>query len=97
MNGGSKRGLFGLSPSRRDVVKGTAALAGAAALGGIVPKASAADEDTLTMLTWPGHADAHVVAPFEEEHGVKGRSERNTPAARRCCRCCSSRRRAPMM
>ncbi len=71
MNGGSKRSLFGLSPSRRDVIKGTTALAGAAALGGIVPKASAADDDTLTMLTWPGHADAHVVAPFEEEHGVK--------------------------
>ena len=71
MNGGSKRSLFGLSPSRRDVVKGTAALAGAAALSGTIPKASAADEDTLTMLTWPGHADAHVVAPFEEEHGVK--------------------------
>ena len=63
--------MFDFSPSRRDVVKGATALAGAAAIGGIVPKASAADEDTLTLLTWPGHADAHVVGPFEEETGVK--------------------------
>lgn len=71
MNDKPKKSMFDLSPSRRDVVKGATALAGAAAIGGIVPKASAADEDTLTLLTWPGHADAHVVGPFEEETGVK--------------------------
>ena len=70
MNCGSKKSVFDFSPSRRDFVKGATALTGTAAIGGLAPKASAAD-DTLTMLTWPGHADAHVVAPFEEEHGVK--------------------------
>jgi spermidine/putrescine transport system substrate-binding protein len=71
MNSGSDKSLFGLSPNRREIIKGTTALAGAAAVSGIVPRATAADDNTLTLLTWPGHADAHVVGPFEEQTGIK--------------------------
>ena len=30
-----------------------------------------AQENTLTYLSWPGHADPFIVEPFEQEHGVK--------------------------
>ena len=71
MSGKSKNSLFKFSPNRRQVVKGTAAIAGAAAFGGFIPRARAADGDTLTMLTWPGHVTPHVVGPFEERTGIK--------------------------
>lgn len=58
--------------SRRGFLKGTAAAAGAAAASSVLPRlASAQDDNTLTYLSWPGHADPFIVGPFEEEHGVK--------------------------
>ena len=58
--------------SRRGFVKGAAALAGATALSGTLAGRSArAQEETLTYLSWPGHADPFIVEPFEKEHGVK--------------------------
>ena len=41
MIGGSMNRLFGLSPSRREVIMGTTARAVAAAFGGFVPRATA--------------------------------------------------------
>ncbi len=58
--------------SRRGFLKGASALAGTAALSGTIGgRAAHAQEDTLTYLSWPGHADPHIVEPFEKEHGVK--------------------------
>jgi spermidine/putrescine transport system substrate-binding protein len=56
---------------RRDVLKGL----GAGALGAIAAPAiirrAEAQNGTLNLLSWPGHADPAVVGPFEEKHGVK--------------------------
>lgn len=57
--------------SRRSFVKGASALAGAAAVSNLVPRSTYADDNTLSYLSWPGHADPHIVEPFEKEHGVK--------------------------
>lgn len=58
--------------SRRGFMAGASALAGAAAATSMLPKAAdAQDDNTLTYLSWPGHADPFIVEPFEKEHGVK--------------------------
>ena len=58
--------------SRRGFMKGATALAGTAALSSTFAGRNAgAQEQTLTYLSWPGHADPFVVEPFEKEHGVK--------------------------
>lgn len=51
-------------------------LAGAGAAGATLATSSLwtpakAQDTTLNLLTWPGHADPAVVAPFEEKYGVK--------------------------
>lgn len=56
--------------SRRSVLKGSAALAGAAVLSApFIRRAHAATE--VTMLAWYGHGEPDVVAAFEEKHNVK--------------------------
>ncbi|MDE0048305.1 MAG: spermidine/putrescine ABC transporter substrate-binding protein [Rhodospirillales bacterium] len=58
--------------SRRGFMKGATALAGTAALSSTFAGRNArAQENTLTYLSWPGHADPFIVEPFEQEHGVK--------------------------
>ena len=58
--------------SRRGFMKGATALAGTAALSSTLGTRQArAQEQTLTYLSWPGHADPYIVEPFEQEHGVK--------------------------
>ena len=58
--------------SRRGFMKGATALAGTAALSSTFAGRKAnAQENTLTYLSWPGHADPFIVEPFEQEHGVK--------------------------
>ena len=58
--------------SRRGFMKGATALAGTAALSSTFAGRKAnAQENTLTYLSWPGHADPYIVEPFEQEHGVK--------------------------
>ena len=56
--------------NRRTFLKGSAALVGAAAAGGL-PRSGRADEKVLTLLSWPGYADPEVVGPFEQASGVK--------------------------
>src|ERR1700733_7459044 len=56
--------------NRRQLIRGAGAVAGAAALSGVTPKDSRAD-DTLNLLCWPGHADPAVVKPFEDKYHVK--------------------------
>lgn len=63
------RGLLPIM-NRRQVLQGTAAVAGAAALGGFAGEAQA-QEKTLNVLTWPGHGDPEFVKPFEDKYGVK--------------------------
>jgi spermidine/putrescine transport system substrate-binding protein len=66
------RSLISSLSTRRSFLKGATALAGAAAASSVLPgRLSAQDEKTLTFLSWPGHASPEIVAPFEEEHGVK--------------------------
>lgn len=56
--------------SRRQFIKGGAALTGSVALSTpFIRRANAATE--ITMLAWYGHGEPDVVASFEEKHGVK--------------------------
>ncbi|WP_062227920.1 ABC transporter substrate-binding protein [Aureimonas frigidaquae] len=64
------RGLL-LQPSRRELLKGAGALAGAAALSGLLPDGAVAQENVLNILSWPGHGDPAFVKPFEDQYGVK--------------------------
>ena len=58
--------------SRRGFLKGASALAGTAAVSStFAGRKAGAQEETLTYLSWPGHADPFIVEPFEQEHGVK--------------------------
>ena len=58
--------------SRRGFMKGATALAGTAAVSStFAGRKAGAQENTLTYLSWPGHADPFIVEPFEQEHGVK--------------------------
>ena len=59
-----------LRPTRRNVLQGAGALAGATALG-LGTGASMAQDNVLNILTWPGHGDPAFVKPCEDEHGVK--------------------------
>ncbi|MCB5204611.1 extracellular solute-binding protein [Neorhizobium sp. T786] len=63
------RGLLPML-NRRQILKGAAAVAGAAAFDGAMTK-SYAQENVLNVLTWPGHGDPAFVAPFEDQYGVK--------------------------
>ena len=57
---------------RRQFLGGAGALgAGLATSGLLLPSRARAQDKTLNLLTWPGHADPAVVGPFEEEYGVK--------------------------
>jgi spermidine/putrescine transport system substrate-binding protein len=64
------RGLL-LRPTRRAVLQGAGALAGAAALGGLGAAPAHSQENVLNILTWPGHGDPAFVKPFEDQYGVK--------------------------
>ncbi len=57
--------------SRRGFMKGASALAGTAAVSSAFAGRAGAQEQTLSYLSWPGHADPFIVEPFEKEHGVK--------------------------
>lgn len=59
--------------NRRQVLRGAAATAGAALLSSSPFHTAQAqtDDNVLTWLTYPGHGAPEVVAPFEEEYGVK--------------------------
>jgi len=68
--GGDFRGLL-RQPNRRQMIRGTGAIAGAAALAGVAPTTLRAETQTLNLLSWPGHADPAVVKPFEDRYNVK--------------------------
>jgi spermidine/putrescine transport system substrate-binding protein len=57
--------------SRRKMLKGTAAAAAGAAAAAALSRGAHAQDNVLTMLSWPGYADPAVVGPFEEANGVK--------------------------
>lgn len=64
-NSSSRTGM-----SRRNLLKGTAALAGSTILSApFIRRAAAATE--MTMLAWYGHGEPDVVTAFQEQHGVK--------------------------
>lgn len=57
--------------SRRQFMKRTTALAGTAAVGLAMPQiARAQSEQTVNLLSWPGHGAQDVIAPFEEATGI---------------------------
>lgn len=56
-------GLDRVTPGRRDFVKGAAAAAGVAAVGGL-PK-SAHAKTSLNYMCWEGYNDPRIVEPFE--------------------------------
>lgn len=60
-----------LAMTRRRFLKGTATVLGASAGIGLMPGRGRAQENVLTMLSWPGYTAPEVVGPFEQEHGVK--------------------------
>jgi spermidine/putrescine transport system substrate-binding protein len=63
------RGLLPIL-NRRQFLKGTAAVAGAVAVGGFSTEGYA-DDKILNVLSWPGHGDPAFVKPFEDKYGVK--------------------------
>ncbi len=67
---GMSPGQF-LALSRRGFLKATAATATVAATGGLWNERIHAQDNVLTMLSWPGYTAPEVVGPFEQEHGVK--------------------------
>lgn len=56
---------------RRQVVKGSSALIGTAALTSLSGRPVLAQDKVLNLLTWPGHSDPFVVKAFEDKYGVK--------------------------
>jgi len=62
---------MGYSIDRRGFLRHTGGLLGAAAVGGMSLREAAAQDNVLTLLSWPGYAAPEVVGPFEAEHGVK--------------------------
>jgi spermidine/putrescine transport system substrate-binding protein len=65
----SSPGRIMAAMNRRTFLKGSAAL-GAAAAGGLI-RSAGAQQNVLTLLSWPGYADPEVVGPFEQATGVK--------------------------
>jgi spermidine/putrescine transport system substrate-binding protein len=66
-------GQFLASMNRRAFLKGSVAAAvGAAAAPALwTPEAAHAQQNVLTLLSWPGYAAPEVVGPFEQANGVK--------------------------
>jgi spermidine/putrescine transport system substrate-binding protein len=65
-------GQFLASMKRRDFLKTSAALAlGAAAAPTLATRPAQAQQNVLTLLSWPGYADPEVVGPFEQANNVK--------------------------
>ena len=67
------RGLI----TRRSLVTGSAALAGAAALG--FPSAHA-DDKVVSLLSWPGHGAQDVVGDFEKALALREEMARDAAA-----------------
>jgi spermidine/putrescine transport system substrate-binding protein len=63
-------GQFLASMNRRAFLKGSAAAA-AAAPALWTPRPAHAQQNVLTLLSWPGYAAPEVVGPFEQANGVK--------------------------
>jgi spermidine/putrescine transport system substrate-binding protein len=57
--------------SRRAMLQGTGAAVAGAAAAGALPRETRAQDNVLTLLSWPGYADPAVVGPFEEANGIK--------------------------
>ena len=64
-------GQFLASMKRREFLKGSAALALGAAAPAIWTRPVQAQQNVLTLLSWPGYADPEVVGPFEQANNVK--------------------------
>ena len=64
-------GQFLASMKRREFLKGSAALALGAAAPAIWTRPAQAQQNVLTLLSWPGYADPEVVGPFEQANNVK--------------------------
>ena len=71
MFGNMSPGNWVAAMSRRKMLKGTAAAAAGAAAAAALSRGAHAQDNVLTMLSWPGYADPAVVGPFEEANGVK--------------------------
>ena len=57
--------------SRRSMLQGTAAVTAGTLVASALPETLRAQDNVLTLLSWPGYADPAVVGPFEEANGVK--------------------------
>ncbi len=65
--------------SRRRFIEGTTALAGVAAAGLTLPrKSNAQSQETINLLSWPGHGAQDVIGPFEEATGYKVQAKEYT-------------------
>ncbi len=65
--------------SRRQVMRGTAAIAGTTALGLASARPAGAQSDkVVNLLSWPGHGAQDVIAPFEAATGFKVQSKEYT-------------------
>lgn len=65
-------GQFLATLNRREFLKGsTAAAVGAAAAPALWTLPAHAQQNVLTLLSWPGYAAPEVVGPFEQATGVK--------------------------
>ncbi len=57
--------------SRRSMLQGTAAVTAGTLAASALPETLRAQDNVLTLLSWPGYADPAVVGPFEEANGIK--------------------------
>ena len=65
--------------SRRQVMRGGTALAGATVLGlGSARRADAQADKVVSLLSWPGHGAQDVIGPFEAATGYKVQSKEYT-------------------
>ena len=65
--------------SRRRFIEGTTALAGVAAVGlTLSKKSNAQSQETINLLSWPGHGAQDVIGPFEEATGYKVQAKEYT-------------------
>lgn len=62
--------------SRRRLLTVSTALAGAAAVG--LPLTARAQDNVVSLLSWPGHGAQDVVGPFEEATGIKVQTKEYT-------------------
>lgn len=78
MNKFEGRGFFNHQISRRSFIRAGAALGFGASAAASLGPVTAADDQVLNLLSWPGHAGPEVVGAFEKKYNVKVQAKEYT-------------------